>query len=470
MKLVGRVREQDVLNQCMASQESEFIAIYGRRRVGKTFLVRQFFGNSFAFYTTGLADSPMKDQLLVFQKSLEEYGGRRLPQIRTWLDAFQELIELLKRTTGVGKHVVFLDELPWLDTPRSGFMAGLEYFWNSYASARDDIILITCGSATSWMITQLLHNRRGLHNRVTRRIRLDPFTLAECEEFYHIQGIVMSRLQMVEAYMILGGIPYYLRQLDPRLSLAQNVDNLCFSSDAPLRDEYRILFASLFDNPERHQRIVEALAAKPSGLTREEIIQTTRLPDGGTTSRDLTELEESGFVRRTSMFGSVKKACLYQLIDPFVTFHLSFMTQPHAEGFWTQFSVTPQHSAWAGLAFEQVCFSHLAQIKQGLGISGISTTASWWRSKPGVTPGAQIDMVIDRADGCINLVEMKFSVTEYTITHQYAATLINRRELFRTQTGTRKALYLTMVTSYGVIPNEYAATIQQSLVIDQLFT
>ena len=470
MKLVGRIYEQDVLTRCMASQESEFIAVYGRRRVGKTFLIRQFFSNSFAFYATGLADSPMKDQLRVFQQGLEEYGGTKLPPITTWLDAFQELISLLKRSTGVGKHVVFLDELPWFDTPRSGFVAGLEYFWNSYASARDDIILIACGSATNWMITRLLRNRQGLHNRVTRRIRLNPFTLAECEEFYGDRGIVMSRYQMTEAYMIFGGIPYYLRQLDPRLSLAQNVDELCFSADAPLKDEYHILFASLFSNPERHRQIVEALATKTSGLTREEILQATHLPDGGSASQALAELEESGFIRRISPFGAIKKGCLYQLVDPFVLFHLSFMAQPREAGFWTRFTVTPQHNSWAGLAFEQVCSSHLTQIKQALGISGISATASSWRTKPGMSPGAQIDLVIDRADGCINLCEMKFSATEYAVTRQYADALTSRRELFRTQTGTRKALYLTMVTPYGLMHNEYAGTVQQSLTIDQLFT
>jgi len=470
MKLVGRTYEQDVLNRCMASNESEFIAVYGRRRVGKTFLVRQFFSNSFTFYATGLADSPMKDQLRMFQQGLEEYGGVKLSPITTWMGAFQELIRLLKRSTGVGKHVVFLDELPWFDTPRSGFVAGLEYFWNSYASARDDIILVTCGSATNWMITRLLQNRRGLHNRVTRRIHLKPFTLAECEEFYRNRGIVMSRIQMVEAYMILGGIPYYLRQLDPRLSLAQNIDDLCFSADAPLKDEYHILFASLFSNPERHQQIVEALGTKTSGLTREEILQVTRLPDGGTTSRAITELEESGFIRRVSPFGAVKKGCLYQLVDPFVRFHLTFMTQLREAGFWSKFAATAPHNTWAGLAFEQVCASHLDQIKHALGIWGISTTASSWRTKPGTSPGAQIDLVIDRADGCINLCEMKFSAIEYVITRQYATTLTSRRELFRTQTGTRKALYLTMITPYGLTHNEYAGTVQQSLTIDQLFS
>lgn len=470
MELVGRTREQDLLNRCLESKESEFVAVYGRRRVGKTFLVRQFFNNSFAFYATGLADSPMKDQLRVFRQALEEYSGRKVPALTTWLDGFRELIELLKNTAGPGKHVVFLDELPWFDTPRSGFVAGLEYFWNSYASARDDIILVTCGSATSWMIDRLLRNRRGLHNRVTRRIRLNPFTLAECEEFYRNRGIVMSRYQMVEAYMILGGVPYYLRQMDSRLSLAQNVDALCFADEAPLRDEYRILFASLFREPGRYQQVVEALAAKTSGLTREEILRSTGLSDGGTTSQTLTELEESGFVRRTTPFGATKRGAVYQLIDPFVLFHLSFMAQPQPPGFWGQFSVTPRHNAWAGLAFEQVCASHLPQIKQALGISGISATASSWRSKPAPdSPNAQIDLVIDRSDGCVNLCEMKYAATEFTVTSQYAATLTARRELFRAQTHTRKALFLTMVTPYGLTPNEYAATVQQSLTLDHLF-
>jgi len=471
MTLTGRSRERKMLQSCLDSPEAEFVAVYGRRRVGKTYLIRHFFADSFVFYATGLAQGTMNDQLTVFHQALLKYGAAGASRPTTWLQAFQQLIDLLDQVPRSGKHVVFLDELPWFDTRRSGFVTALEYFWNGYASARDDLILITCGSAASWMINQLIRDHGGLHNRVTMPIHIAPFTLSESAEYLDQRGVVMNHYQLLEAQMIFGGVPYYLRHLNRQLGFAQNVDRLCFEDNAPLRDEYETMFRSLFRSSERHSRIVEALAGKPSGYNQEELLAATKTPPGGTLTRVLTELEESGFIRTTTPFGAKRKGTQYQLADAFSLFHLTFLKQPPDPSFWTRFSMTPRHSAWAGLAFEQVCATHLPQIKRALGISGVTTRQSGWRAtRTDDHPGAQIDLVIDRADGVINLCEMKYTTADFTLTAATARSLRERRELFRTVTGTRSALHLTLITPYGLSRNQWSDTFQQVITADDLFT
>jgi len=470
MTLIGRSRERDLLQSCLDSPEAEFVAVYGRRRVGKTYLIRQFFSDSFVFYATGLARGTKREQLTVFHQALSRFGARATSRPTTWLTAFQQLIDLLDHVPRSGKHVVFLDELPWFDTQRSGFVTALEYFWNGYASARDDVILVTCGSAASWMINTVIRNYGGLHNRVTVPIHIAPFTLAETEKYMAARGVVMNRYQLLEAHMIFGGVPYYLRHFNRRLGLAQNVDRLCFEENAPLRSEYETMFRSLFRHSERHRRIVEALATKPSGYDREELAAATQTPKGGVLTRVLTELEESGFIRTTTPFGKKRKGTVYQLADAFSLFHLTFLAEPPDPSFWTRFTMTPRHSAWSGLAFEQVCVNHLPQIKRALGIAGVTTRQSGWRTTATADhPGAQIDMVIDRADGVINLCEMKYTAGEFALTAASARAARERRELFRTVTATKSALHLTLVTPYGLIRNGWTDTFQQIVTADDLF-
>jgi predicted AAA+ superfamily ATPase len=471
MTLIGRLRERDLLQSCLDSPEAEFVAVYGRRRVGKTYLVRQFFGDSFAFYATGLARGTMRDQLTVFHQALLRYGSKKdLPRPTTWLMAFQQLVDLLDQVPCSGKHVVFLDELPWFDTQRSGVVTALEYFWNGYASARDDVILITCGSAASWMINKLIRDHGGLHNRVTVPIHIKPFTLSESAEYLAMRGVVMNRYQLVEAQMIFGGVPFYLRHFDRRLGLTQNVDRLCFEQNAVLRDEFETMFRSLFRHSERHRRIVESLAAKPSGYYRDELAAASKTPQGGMLTRVLKELEESGFIRITLPFGANRKGKKYQLSDAFSLFHLTFLTESPDPSFWTRFSMTPRHNAWAGLAFEQTCVAHLPQIKRALGISGVATRQSGWRiTRTTDHPGAQIDLVIDRADGVVNLCEMKYTTGDFALTSASARALREQRELFRAETMTKSALHLTLVTPYGLIRNEWFDTFQQVLTAEDLF-
>ena len=470
MKIIGRKKEQHALQQYVESDKPEFVAVYGRRRVGKTFLIKEFFGTSFSFYISGMANATKEEQLDNFNATLISYGNIPYPRVDNWMDAFRQLIHLLENSRKKGKKVIFFDELPWLDTPRSGFITGLEYFWNTWAAARPDILLIACGSATSWMTNKLLKNHGGLHNRVTRRMAIEPFNLAECEDFFQHKNIILNRKSIVECYMIFGGIPFYINMFEKELSLAQNVENLCFKKNGELQDEFSILYSSLFKNSEKYELIIKTLAKKKMGMTREELIQETKLQGGGLTTI-LEELEQCHFIRSYHTYAKKTKERLFQLIDFYSLFYINFIktAQQNDEHFWTSLLGSAKHRAWSGYAFEQVCMSHAAQIRKKLGISGIVTYSAAWRSK-NPEQGAQIDLLIDRNDGIINLCEMKYADDEFIIDKKTDENLRNKKSAFMRETKTRKTVHFTMVTTYGVKHNEYWGNIQTEVIMDDLFT
>jgi len=467
--IIGRKKEVSKLQSYLTSRKSEFIAVYGRRRVGKTFLVRKVYNNEFAFHLTGLANASRKEQLNQFNAALLKYAMplNWIPELATdWYIAFRQLAEYLEKLPDNKKKVIFLDELPWLDTHNSKFISGLEHFWNSWASAREDIVLIVCGSAASWMLNNLIKNKGGLHNRITDRIKLAPFTLKETEDFLKEKNAIYNRYQTLLIYMVLGGIPFYLDFIKPEKSAMQNINDLCFPMDAPFRLEYESLYASLFKKHQRHVAVIEALAIKGKGLTRKELIKRTKLSDGGGLTRILKELEESNFIRRYKTFGKKKNERLYQLVDLYSLFYLKFIkdTDEDDEDFWLNNIETTTFFNWAGYAFEMVCLHHIPQIKKALGINGVQTAVSTWRST-----SAQIDLVIDRKDQVINLFEMKFSINPFTIDKKYAENLRNKMGSFREITQTNKALFLTFLTTYGINQNKYAGLVRNNLDMNVLF-
>ena len=469
MEIIGRYNEQIAIQQYVDSKKPEFVVVYGRRRVGKTFLIKEFFNKKFTFYHTGLANTKKNEQLKNFNVSLNHYGKMPYPQTKSWMDSFRQLIHLLEHSKRKGKKVIFIDELSWLDTPRSGFITALEYFWNSWASSRKDILLIVCGSATSWMINKLLKNRGGLHNRVTRRMQINPFTLGECELFFQHKKIVMDRRSIVESYMIFGGIPFYLDMIEKRFSLTQNVDKLCFTKNGALRDEFSILYASLFKNAEKHVKVVKALGKKAKGMIRDEIIAETKLQGGGL-SNILEELEQCGFVRKYQSFEKKNKYPVYQLIDFYTLFHIQFIESKTNYGnFWITMSDNARYRAWTGYAFELVCLTHEEQIKCKLGISGVLTRSASWRSLRSAETGAQIDLLIDRNDRVINICEMKYANDEFVIDKKYAESLRNKRDVFIRESKSRKAIHLTMITTYGAKRNDYYSLIQSEITINDMF-
>lgn len=469
--IIGRSKELKLFTSILEGHRSEFIAVYGRRRVGKTFLIRSVFKRHFTFQLTGLANANTEQQLANFNNALQKVQKKNKEEpAKTWFIAFVQLTRFLEKSAAT-KKVIFIDELPWLDTVNSGFIPALEHFWNSWASARNDVILIACGSAASWMINKLINNKGGLHNRVTKRLKIIPFTLQECEQLVQSKKSVLDRYQIIQLYMVLGGIPFYWDEVSKELSAAQNIEQICFSENGLLRTEFPKLFSSLFTNADRHIAIINVLAKKAKGLTRHEIIKGSKLPDGGSMTRLLNELEESGFIRKYIPFEKKMRTSLYQLTDLYSLFYLRFIKEPaHFEkNKWLNTIDSPTYRAWSGYAFEQICLYHSDQLKHSLGIAAVETNISSWRSST-LENGAQIDLVIDRRDQVINLCEMKFSINPFTIDKKYDAELRNKIAAFKKETATRKSVFMTMVTTFGLQKNNYAAgLIQNDIKMDALF-
>lgn len=463
--IIGRKEEQGILQQRMISGNPEFIAVYGRR-IGKTFLVRRYFDDKFDFYLTGIYQGTKKEQLKAFNRQLEYYSGRKWTVAKDWFDAFAQLREYLETVGGNAPIVVFLDELPWMDTPKSRFIKAFEYFWNSWGATNNRMKLIVCGSATTWMRENVLSDKGGLYNRTTRSVYLAPFSLYETEQYLLSKGFSWNRYQIAECYMILGGTPLYLQMLERGLSLSQNVDNLFFAQNAPLSREYDFLFRSLFKEATLHRQVIEVLAKKAIGMTRMEIMSAINAEDGGALTQSLRNLCDCDFIRQYTAFGKSERGMIFQLTDLFSLFHLRYVKNYRGqdEHHWQNMVDSPSRRAWSGYSFEQLCLHHIRQIKQKLGISGVQSDVCAWKGK-----GGQIDLLIDRRDQTINLCEMKFSQSEYEITKSYDEHLRERAEMFRSETKTRKALHQTFITTYGVKRNMYSGNVQSEVKLDDLF-
>jgi AAA+ ATPase superfamily predicted ATPase len=470
--IIGRKQEIEILNKAMNSNEAEFIAVYGRRRVGKTFLVREFFNEKICFELTGMPDGSLNDQLVNFADSLHRVTRSPVaPKVPgSWREAFLQLEQFLdagKNNSRGVKQVVFLDELPWLNTPRSKFLGALQYFWNTYGSARNDLVLVVCGSAASWMIRNVVRSKGGLHNRLTRQIRLLPFTLTETREYLNSRGMKnLGNYSVLQLYMSLGGVPYYLSKIEPGLSPAQIIDSLCFSKTGPFRSEYDQLYRSLFEESGQHLKVVEFLASRRSGFSRKEIMNAIGMSSGGTVTTIFEELEESGFISSYVPFGKKAKEALYRLTDEFSLFHHFWIKplgkQDPGADYWIIQQAQPKFKSWAGYSFEGICMKHTGELKTALGIAKVATQESPWRGKSTEENegGVQIDLLIDRADGVINLCEMKFYADEFSIEAGYAKELRKKATVFREQTGTRKSIFLTMVTTFGVKQNSYSSELE----------
>ena len=461
--LIGRKQEVQILQSALRSDESAFVAVYGRRRVGKTFLVRQVLQNEFLFQHAGVANSSKRIQLEAWAESLRDAGFQETKSPTDWMAAFASLKQLIKASRK-RKKVIFLDEMPWMDTQASGFIPALEHFWNAWASSRTDIVLIVCGSATSWIIRKVIQNHGGLHNRVTHKIHLQPFTLRECELYARYRHLQMTRKQIAEAYMIMGGIPYYWSCLQSSRSLAQNVDNLFFSPDGELYGEDEALYASLFKHPDKYIDVIEALTSRRYGLTRKEIAQVATLDNNGALSTILQDLEYCGFIR-CYLLPNRKNGAIYQLTDSYTLFYHMFIRHNTKSDtlFWSHSQGTSLYTTWCGLSFERLACMHTTQIKQALGISGVLTQEYAWRNS-----AAQIDLLIDRQDGVINLCEMKFYSSAIANLETISDEMERKRAIYIENEHPTKALFNTLVTTYNSnTKNNY--NIQNIITLDDLF-
>jgi uncharacterized protein len=478
-ELIGREPEIATLQEATVSPRAELIAVYGRRRVGKTFLIRTVYEQNIVFELTGLKDANLADQLENFSDTLADTFKPPIPLARPtkWMEAFRQLTHFIEADTRTEKKVVFLDEFPWLDTPKSGFLQAFDHFWNNWASRKSNLIVVICGSAASWMIQNIVRNKGGLHNRLTRRMRLFPFNLYETERLLIQQGIVLERYQILELYMALGGIPQYLMDVKAGESPAQTIDRLCFTHEGWLRHEFQDLYPALFDNAEKHLEVVRALGEKPYGMTRTDIMEACDMTTGGSLTTVLDELLQSGFISDYVPFGKTSRDVIYKLTDEYSLFYLKFIenSKSMGGGTWLAKSAGASYTTWCGFAFENICLKHIPQIKKALGIAAVYTEHSAWRYKPKAsegtdTGGAQIDLLFDRNDRCINLIEIKFSVGAFTIDKKYAEELRNKRWVFMERTQTKKSVFMTMLTTFGVKTNEhYLGTVQNQINMSALF-
>ncbi len=472
--LIGRKQEQAILREAFNAKEAEMVAVFGRRRVGKTYLVRSVFENQIDLEFTGVQNAPIQEQLKTFFFFIKQYANpsTALKQPKTWLDAFLQLITVLETKKPFEKRkIIFFDELPWLATHRSGFLRAFGFFWNNWAS-KNNILIIICGSAASWMIQKVVKDKGGLHNRITKRIYLKPFSLTETETYFESRNVKLNRYQTVLIYMVMGGIPHYLKEVKKGRSAIQNMEAICFLDGGLLTNEFENLYPALFKNADNHIEVIRALATKWKGLTRSEIIKITKLSNGGGLTKVLNELNHSGFISAYYPFGKRKKDMLYRLTDEYSLFYINFIEKQkrNIEGLWQALSQTQKFKSWSGYAFESLCLKHISQIKEALRIGGIYAEPSSFIFKGDDTyEGTQIDLLIDRNDQVINLCEIKFYSEEFTITKAYAKQLRNKKSIFKGVSQTKKHIFLTMITTFGLKENQYSQEIDNSLTMDVLF-
>lgn len=467
--IIGRKQEKVILEEALKSNRPELIVVYGRRRVGKTFLIRSVYKNNIQFEFSGIYNVPLKKQLLNFRITLSE----KMKNVSTpgnWLEAFHQLKQYCETLTSKKKKVIFIDEFPWLDTRKSNFLAAFDNFWNNYISKRDDFAVVVCGSAAAYMIRKIIKNKGGLHNRLTRKIHLNPFNLFETEMLLKSNKVILSHYDVLQIYMIMGGVPYYLEKINAGESVAQAVDRLCFQKDGFFRMEFENIFASLFEMADNHEAIVRVLASVRKGLTRTEILSKLELSTGGAFSKTLEELFVSGFVEKYIPYKGTKDA-VYRLSDEYSMFYLKYIekSNPSVKDGWLKIFGQQSYKIWSGFSFETICIKHVEQIKEGLKISGIHSVHGSWVEKKSAK-GAQIDLLIDRDDNVINLCEMKFYNGEFTIDKNYASDINRKVNVFKESTKTKKNIFVTFITTYGLEVNQYKNQIvQNELTADHLF-
>lgn len=472
--MIGRKKETQELERLYNSKQAELVAVYGRRRVGKTYLVNQLFSDKFLFKHAGLAPDDnensikeMNRQLNQFYLNLLSYGLKERNEPKNWFEAFFLLRKLIEERDDGSRIVIFIDELPWMDSKGSDFIKAFEGFWNSFGCAKDNLMMIICGSATSWMENNLINNHGGLYGRVTYEIKLAPFTLFECEEFFKNKNVSLSRYEITLAYMVFGGIPYYLNYIESQYSLSQNIDNLFFKKTAKLKLEFDRLFRSIFVYSEKAKDIVKLLYTNRLGYTRKEISSKTKISEGGTLTNYLNGLIASNFIIKYVPFGRSKKEAYYKLVDPFCLFYLSFcQSEVENENFFSQNISNYKLSIWSGFSFENVCFNHIDQIKFALGISGVNSSSSAYYSKE---DEMQIDMILSRKDNVINICEMKFYSDAFKLDKDNYLKINRRMNSIAGKVSKKASIRNVLITTYGLYKNEYSSVFANVINLDDLF-
>lgn len=468
-RIIGRKEEISLFEEKLNSVSSEFIAVYGRRRVGKTYLITQFFSRQIGIYfeQTGLNEGALKEQLTVFSRSLSKsfYQGADLKTPKNWMEALEVLSNAIDAVPKNKRITLFFDEIPWLATRKSGFIKALGHYWNTRWVYRKKLILVVCGSAASWMIENIIYSRGGLHNRITAKIPLQPFTLKETENYLSHKGIKLNRQQILQIYMAIGGIPHYLNGLKNGLSAAQNINNLCFKKSGFLVNEFDILFHSLYEDPESYIHLIRIIAQKSQGMSRDDIVEQSNILSGGRLNTRLRSLEEAGFITTYLPVGHARRGLHYRVVDEYSLFYLTWI-EPMVKSIgkssskhkWESIIKKPTWNAWTGYAFESICFKHIDHIIKALGLDYIQTNCSNWqyqpRKKTAEDEGAQIDLVFDRDDGCVTLCEIKYCEKPYLLTKDYVQALQKKEDVFNKITRNKKQVFWALISVNGAVSNE----------------
>jgi len=482
--LIGRKKEQVLLKEILNSPKAEFLALVGRRRVGKTYLVRNFFEKESCtfFYCSGLKDGSLKQHLAEFAIQIGQtfYGGAAIVPRNNWFEAFEDLNAAMTQSSSRKKIVLFIDEFPWLATKRSRLLQALDYYWNRYWSHENNLKLIVCGSSASWIINNIINNKGGLYNRVTRTMHLSPFTLHETKQFLSAIGLKLNHKHVVDFYMALGGIPYYLSLVRKGMSAYQSIDELCFQKNGALVKEFGRLFAALFENSDSYVSLIRVIAQYHYGIGQAQLIKESKAPDGGRTIKRLKELEEAGFIIEFIPYGHKEKGIYYKITDEFTLFYLRWMEpnlktilkQDNGHGYWLAKTTTPHWKSWAGYAFESICYKHLTQIRHALAIDAGAQMGSWrYAPKQEGQEGAQIDLLFDRADNVITVCEIKYNEQPFIIDKHYAKILTNKLRVYQERSQTPKQLFLAMICAGGIKPSIYSEELVHGgiVTLDDLF-
>lgn len=481
-----RDKESKILLDAFNSKQAEFIVLYGRRRIGKTFLIEQFSSKQKAcfFHVTGIKDAPMKEQLSEFSDRIGEafYQGARIAPQNTWLEAFKDLSRAIEASLPKNKKIiVFLDELPWLCTKRSRLIQAIEYYWNRFWKNDARIKLIICGSSASWIINKIINNKGGLHNRYTQKILLKPFTLIEAKKFLEERRVNLNYHQVVNIYMATGGVPYYLNYVKRGLSYAQVIDDLCFQKNGILYDEFDKLFESLFEDAQIYKEIIRSVAKKRHGLSLSDIEKNCeKISSGGTLTKKLKELEDAAFIKEFMPLGHKRQGKYYRISDEYCYFYLQWIEPLKNElsldnddnRFWTSYIGTPEYYNWQGYSFESICYKHLNQIRQALNIHTAANIGTW-RYIPTKTEnkkGAQIDLLFDRRDSIVTICEIKYTEKPFLIDKSYIENIQNKISLYKSQTRSKKHISIVFISASGIKENIYSENnIDQVVTIDCLF-
>ncbi|MEN8237338.1 MAG: ATP-binding protein [Pseudomonadota bacterium] len=479
-KIIGRENEQKLLKRALEADTSEFIAIYGRRRIGKTYLISQYFrqfDDALFFHVTGIKDAPYSQQIKQFsvETGSKFYDNAVLQTPENWLAAFEQLTKAINKIPKKQKVILFLDEFPWMATQKSGLLQAVDYYWNRFWWSEGNIKLIICGSSASWIIKNIVNNKGGLHNRITQTIELSPFTLKEAKEYLEYLGVRLSNRQIMQLYMVTGGIPHYLKQVQKGLSANQNIDLLCFHKNGLLLKEFDNLYASLFDGANIHQKLIRIIANHRYGISQVDLFKKCEdITRGGRAVQKLKELEQTGFIISFIPYGHRQRGIYYKVIDEYSLFYLHWIEpmqqtiakQNLSHRYWESKSTQPSWKIWAGYAFEAVCYKHIGNIEKALHIPKGSEIGTWkYIPRTRTKDGAQIDLLFDRLDDSITICEIKYTNQPFAIDKAYAQQLLKKQSIYQRETRTTKNIFIAMITLSGLKATMYSEELVAGQVI-----